>query len=192
MFSMHGFQCVLNKSLQHEDYLEFQSLNHLFNRTQKQKVITEFELEDKVLRLATVGGVYDENGECEIEIKVPGDFDPLDPSRFVAEAYILTDRFYFGDKLTQIFVVDKDNVIGYGAGVVIERYYDVDAPLMNQGWLFYPTHQNAGEIEIEPLGGFARIPGGLYIVARFKKLADSPATRVSAMVWWGAKDNTHQ
>lgn len=162
------------------------------NRTPKQKVITEFELEDKVLRLAKAEATYDGNGDAFVEVQVPGAFDPLNPSRLIAEAYCVTDSFYWGDNLTQVYVYDKDNILGYGPGTVLERYHDYELPEANQGWFFYPTHQNHGEIEIEPLGGFARLPGGLWLRAEFKKEALSPATKVMCVIWWGARDETQQ
>lgn len=162
------------------------------NKSPKAKVLTEFELEDKVLRLASIEGEFDVNGECTLEIKVPGSFDPFNPNRLIAQAYILEDVFGWGDRLLEVNIIDKDNVAGYGADVVLERYHDHEVPADNKGWRFYPTENEMGEIEIEPVGGFGRIPGGVYIQAKFKRKAGNTASKLIADVWWGAPDGTHQ
>lgn len=183
-------ECLI-RGLVGDAYYDDYAANYAASANQKMKssVVTEFELEDKVLRLASAEGTFDSSGDCVIEVLVPGTFDPLNPSRLIAEAYIVEDVFGWGDRLTEVNIVDLDNILGAGAGYVVETYHDAEMPSSSQGWRFYPTEQSMGEIEVEPVGGFGRIPGGLYIQAKFKRATGNTATKIIADIWWGAKDN---
>lgn len=153
----------------------------------KSKVITEFELDDKVLKLASGIGTFDGNGDCTIEIPIPGAFDPLEPSRYIAGGYANTDLYGWGDRCTEVNILDKDNILGMGAGAVLETYHDNEVAEENRGWRFYASEGGEGEIEIEPIGGFGKIPGGLYLQIKFKRANGNPATKVQANLWWGKK-----
>jgi len=193
MDGVFSVTCLIPTDVENADNIDWES-NYASraNKSPKSKVLTEFELEDKVLRLASIEGTFDVDGLCVLEILVPGTFDPFNPSRLIAQAYLLENVFGWGDRLIEVNIVDKDNVIGYGANTVIEIYHDAEVPAANKGWRFYPTEQGMGEIEIEPVGGFGRIPGGVYIQAKVQRAVGNTATKLIADVWWGAPDSTDQ
>lgn len=187
MFSRHGFQCTVNKRLQGDDYAEIAALAATFNKQQQSRVVTEFEISDKVARLAKITGEFDINGECVLELQVPGSFSLTSPGRLVAEAYCIEDVFGWGDAVTTIELIDKDNLSGLGANTVLETFHDPDVALANRGWYFYPTFGGAGELEVSPIGGFGELIGGTYLRATFKKAVGSTAQKVIACIWWGEK-----
>ena len=85
-------------------------------------------------------------------------------------------------------IIDRDNILGYGANTVLESYHDGDVAEEYRGWRFYASEGGEGEIEIEPIGGFGKIPGGLYLQIKFKRAPGNLATKVQANLWWGKKE----
>jgi hypothetical protein len=153
----------------------------------KNRVVTEFELDDKILKLASAEGEFDGSGDCVLEIKVPGDFDPENPGRYIAGGYASIDQYGWGDRCTAVDIVDKDDIVGYGAGMVLETYHDDDVVEDHKGWRFYAAEGGTSEIEIEPIGGFGKILGSLYIRVTFKKKTGNPGTKVHVNLWWAEK-----
>ncbi len=133
-----------------------------------QEVVTQEEKNDKVLKLAC--GLADVvNGSAIISITVPSG------GRYAAGGYCFTDAWTMGDKVTKVQVTHPD----YG---VVKTYHDSDAPEANQGWLMYPAHNNSGEIEIDPIGGYGFIPEGFVLEIHVNC---ATATKVAADYWWG-------
>jgi hypothetical protein len=153
----------------------------------RNNVITQFETDDKRLQLASDVAEFDQNGEAEILVQVPGQFNPSVPSRYMAGGYANIDQYTFGDRMYAVDLVDVDNILGMGANTVITSFCDVDLPSEKQGWRFWASQGGEGEIEIEPIGGFAAIPGGLYIRVRFRRAQNGTATKVACAVWWGVR-----
>ena len=152
------------------------------------EVIGQMEKNDKVLKLCSDEASFDaETGEAVVEIKIPGEFNGVDPSsngRFVAGGYAFTDAYKFGDRCIAIEVVDKDGIIA-PAGTVVKTYHDNEVDESCKGWRMYAAQQGQGEIEIDPIGGYGFVPSGLYLRVRFKKAEGSTATKVAVDVWWG-------
>lgn len=150
----------------------------------KSNVQTQFERQDIVLRTARATAAFSSN-EAEISIKVPGTPGSGD-GRYIAGGYAITDAFTFGDKITQINIVDVDNILGMGAHTVIQTYHDADVDTANQGWYLWPAYLvggvASGEIEIDPMGYYGFVPSGLYLEIYFEAAA---STNVYCDIWWG-------
>lgn len=160
---------------------------------QTQEVVTQYEKNDKVLKLYKASAPYDINtGICTLLLKVPGTFTGVDPEncdgRFVAGGYAFADGYKFGDCVTTIQVVDVDNVTGLGVDTVVKEYTDSSADAANQGWYFWASLNGEGEIEIDPIGGYGFLPSGLYLKIVCQRVAGSPATTVNLDIWWGRKE----
>lgn len=167
----------------------------------KMNVTTESEKNDKVLKLASMEGTFDENGECTINFLVPEEFNGIVPpanGRWAAGGYAFTDAYKFGDRITEVNVIDIDRVMAIANGgltdeqmqavvptyPLLKTYHDTHVVEAYQGWRMYASQGGQGEIEIDPIGGYGFIPSGLYIQLKFKKAEGSPATKVAADLWW--------
>jgi len=153
-------------------------------------VTTQYELNNKVLKLFKCVGAYDAvTNLCVLEIKVPETFNGVDPlnsnGRYVAGGYAFADGYKFGDCLTKIEIVDIDNVLGQGANTVLKTYTDDDADAANSGWYFWAALNGEGEIEIDPIGGYGFIPSGIYLRLTCQRASGSPANNVAVNIWWG-------
>jgi hypothetical protein len=141
---------------------------------------TRFERDDIRNAAARCEAAIDENKECEIVIKIPGE-----SSRFIDGGFVFTDSYVPGDSVTSIKVVDVDNILGQGAEFVVAEYHDPDLPSENQGWYMWPMPQVGGEIEITALGFYGEIPSGFYLEIYFKMMPSSTATKVFCNLDWG-------
>lgn len=155
-----------------------EAINYLKDGIPKE-VTTQFEKDDKRLKLACAEAEFDGNGDAEISIPVPSG------GRYIAGGNAFTDAFCAGDKVTACSLVDVDDLLGYGPETVLANYHDSDVASANQGWYFEPRSNNTGWIEIEPIGGYGHLPGGMYLELYFKKAAGSTASKVFVNIWWG-------
>jgi hypothetical protein len=146
---------------------------------------TQFEREDIRLQIAKAKAIINQNGEAVIRIRVPGIVGQ--DSRYIAGGYAFTDVFTFGDAVTEINVVDVDNIAGYGAETVLGTYHDVDADSENSGWYFWPSPQVGGEIEVEQnlMGYYGNIKSGFFVEMKFKMAQGSTATTVYCNLFLG-------
>lgn len=191
LVAMDGFykvECLIPNDVTHADYIDYQA-SHAANANKllQTKVVTEFEMSNKMLRLSSAEGTFDLAGDAVLEVKIPGTFSLTNPARLLAEAYVYEDVFGWGDRMTKVEIVDKDNLLGFGSTFVLETLHDPDVPEENRGWRFYPSHQNSGEMEIEPLGGFGELPGGMWLRGTFKRAPGNTATKIIVDIWWGNK-----
>ena len=154
------------------------------NQKIKNTVQTEFERTDIVLKIASDSTIFDGNNDAVLNFQVPGTPGTTD-GRYVAGGYAFTDVMGFGDKVTEINVIDIDDLLGYGANTVIQTYHETDMSESNKGWYFWPSPQAGGEIEIDPMGYYGFLPSGLYLQIKFKKTVASGATKVYCNCWWG-------
>ena len=153
------------------------------------EVITQLEKNDKTLKLACAMGTFDATTNLAVcEIVIPGIFGGFAydaPGRFVAGGYAFTDAGKVGDRCTKIEVVDKDNLLGAGAGYIVKTYHDQDVDPSMAGWYLYAAPGGQQEVEIDPIGGYGKIPAGLYLRVTFERVAGSTATKVATNIWWG-------
>jgi hypothetical protein len=165
------------------DVTEFETdYKDFANSSSKQEVVTQFEKDDKRLKMACAEEEFDEAGEVEISIAIPSD------GRYIAGGNAFTNAFCPGDKVLSVSLVDVDNLLGYGPNTVLASYHDEDVPTANRGWYFEPKSNGTGWIEVEPIGGYGLLLGGTYLLLRFKKEAESTATKVFVNIWWGKKE----
>lgn len=161
------------------------------NQPIKDRVVTDFETDDKTLKLASVSGSI-VDGECVLELKVPGTFTPGEYGRYISGGYAITDKYGWDDRITKVEIVDIDNILGYGAGAVVGAYHDDEVDAENRGWRFWRGAYNGtdceGECDVEPIGGFGKIPAELYLRCTFEAGAGSPATKFCVNFWWAKKD----
>ena len=129
------------------------------NAPLKSEVATRFERDDIRLQICKASAAV-VAGAATISFLLPG--TPGDPL-FLGGGWAQVDFFAFGDAVTDISVIDKDNILGYGAGAVIATYHHPSVPTANKGWFMWPLPQAGGEMEIESMGFYGEIPAGLYI-----------------------------
>jgi hypothetical protein len=179
---MFEVECLIPTDPTHADTIDFEAnYKPTANAPLKTNVITAFEENDKRLKCARGEATYASN-ECTISFQVPTG------GRWIAGGSAFTDAFYPGDYVHTCQLVDVDNILGYGANTVLANYEDQDITSTMQGWYFEPDANNTGFIEIEPIGGYAFIYEGLYLVLNFTKHPSSTATKVFVNVWWGKEE----
>lgn len=200
--------CKLHKD-SGADQVDFET-NYSTQHKFKNEVVTEFELDDKVLKLAhTKGTVVD--GIATMELEVPGTVGTV--GRHIAGGYCISDKYGWDDRIKVVEVVDKNFLYAGGlypatpleagiegteglswadimpTGVVLETYHDNDVPEANAGWSFWAGERvgdfNEGDCEVEPIGGFGKIPAKTFLRAVFEAGAGSPATKCKIVYWWG-------
>lgn len=184
--------CLIPTDPEHADTIDFETNYKLNgNRHTTNLVTTQLELNDKVLKLAS--SIADFTGdEAVLEICVPGTFTGVDhqtcDGRYIAGGYGWTNDYEFGDRISKVEVVDKDNIFGYGAGVIVKCYHDENLDEFNMGWRLWASLNGEGEVEIDPIGGYGFIPSGLYIRITFLKNPTSNASKAAVNIWWGRRE----
>ena len=118
------------------------------------EVMTQKEKSDITLNMACGKIQADVTGLAVLDIKVPGTPGGTD-GRYVQGGSAWFDVYHKDDKF-KVFVVDNDNLLGYGAGTVIGSYTD-DGP--NAGFYAEPD----GRVQVATLGFFGFIPSGMYL-----------------------------
>lgn len=129
-------------------------------------VTTQYEMNDKDLKLAKSAAAVGENGIAVVSIRVPGTFGSED-GRYVAGGYAIAEDYHRDDYIT-VHITDTDRLIalvlaqsqdpnattpltddqvkglgvipGFGAFPtypVVRSYTDDDLPAENQGWYFW-------------------------------------------------------
>lgn len=153
------------------------------------EVVTQYEKEDKVLRLAKAKGVVDETGTATVYVLVPGEFGSGD-GRWLAGGYGISED-YHPDDYVCCHIEDKDRILAMmmaqsmdpeatapvpdevvqAAGVIegigqafpryplIQSYTDWDQPEENQGWYFWPLAMGNN---LPPIGEMEINPIGGY------------------------------
>jgi len=152
------------------------------------EVVTQFEKDDKTLKLISSSASVNEDGEAEVLIKVPGTFQGTTsdkPGRFVDWGKSWFSAQHEGDIVTNVEVVDVDNILGYGAGLVLKTYHDDEAPSENHGWII-PKHE--GSIQVEALGGYGFIPAEIYLRVKAKKGESQISGTFYLNIKWGKKE----
>jgi hypothetical protein len=146
------------------------------------QVTTQEEKNDKRLKLACGSADFISSDSIEISIKVPSG------GRWIAGGYCWLDSYKNGDRVKSVSLVDVDNILGYGAEFVLANYHDTDMDTANQGWLMYPAPSGASECEIDPIGGYAYLPEGLYLEIYIARASGSSATFAAINLWWAKNE----
>lgn len=180
-------------------------------------VITAEEQRDKDLKLANSSrlAITVADKVATAYVPVPGTFGD-GVGRWVAGGYCLVGSFDQDCRL-KVYVEDKDRVIAAllggltddqikAAGPIqqlgglsmpnyplVKSFTDDELPEPQQGWHAWPTPMGnseapMGEIEIEPLGGYAHCEAGLYL----KMIVSCPNIVADTWFWadifWGKKE----
>jgi hypothetical protein len=177
------------------------------NRTPKQSVVSELEQDNVDLALASDDQAFIGN-VCRLSLLVPGAVGVIG-ARKIGGGYGFTDVFGWGDRVKSVDVIDKDFKyagLAYPAtpaeagipgteglswadvmpdGVEMGSYVDKDLAVEFQGWRLWCDDGNQGGVDIDPLGGLAKLPGQAYLVITIEKTAQSQATRAALNAWWG-------
>lgn len=165
--------CVLYKNAEDQaDIVDFETnYKPNGNKSPIAKVETQYEANDKTLKLARAKGIVDEDGRVELYLKVPGTFGS-GQGRFVVGGYGIAEDYHKDDYVV-VRVEDKDRLIGWvvaqylnpsatepvsdafiqGMGVIpgigeafvnyptIASYTDDEGAEENKGWYFWPNAQ---------------------------------------------------
>jgi hypothetical protein len=182
-FALSGLvvKCYLtNGSAEKTEYdSDFQDLAYANNVIPQ--VTTQYEVNNKTLTMAKGKIVMDGvNHSIEGYIPVPGTFGVANSGRYVSGGWGTISDFDPDDYI-KVFIKDKDRLIStyvysgatdawmqanteYTEYPIIGSYTDDYQTLeANKGWYFWPSPSGYGEIEIEPIGGYAFIPAGMYL-----------------------------
>lgn len=187
------------------------------------EVVTQYEKNDKTLKLARAKGTTDETGKVELYFKVPGTFGSGD-GRFVVGGYGIAET-YNEDDYVIVRVEDKDRIIAmmiaqsmdptatepvsdatvqaigvipgigeaFPAYPMIRSYTDEEVAEDNKGWYFWPMARGnaeppAGEVEVNPIGGYGFIPSGFYIKLIYQRPEGVTTGTFRANIDWGRKE----
>lgn len=161
----------------------------LLETDKPQQVVTQYELNDKTLKLAKCKGTTDENGSAILYFKVPGQFGS-GTGRYVVGGYGISED-YNKDDYVIVRIEDKDRIIAWmiarsqdpnatqpvsdeiiqqigvipGVGEafpsypIIRSYTDEEADEENKGWFFWPLAQGNN---LPPVGEIEVNPIGGY------------------------------
>jgi len=164
-----------------DDQIDFETnYKPTANKPQTSKVQTKFELDEIILQLACISGQADNDGNLVMLFEIPGEVGS--PSRYIAGGYGFIDNYTWESKILKVEVVDENDIFGFGPGTVLKYYHDEEAGLNNQGWYFWKTFGDEGEVEIEPVGWYGELYAGLFIKITFKI---NPLAKVKINLHWG-------
>ena len=126
---------------------------------------------------------------CTLTFRVPGTLGA--ETRFLFDGYLMTDAFYFGDKVSDISVVINDATLaaamGVSPGYVADTFHDDEITTGEPGWLLWAGEGGIGEVDVENAGGMKNIIGGADIVITVTKDASSSATQAGCNLFWSSK-----
>lgn len=146
-----------------------------------QEVVTQFELNDKTLKICGERVLIDQTEhKGRIDFLVPGTPGSGD-SRWVSGGMAWVHP-YSPTARIRVWVSDEDNILGYGAGTVVRSYTDGEQPEGRRNWYFPPI----GHVEAETIGGYGEIPAGLYLVVEFED--DAGGAYGYCNLEWGKKE----
>lgn len=148
-------------------------------------VTTQFEKKDYVLQLAcstaTVGG----DGIATVLMKVPGTPGGAD-GRYINAGEAFFDIATAGDKISGVWIVDHDNILGGGADAVIGSYTDDAADSTEQGWYIPPIQ---GRVKAETIGFYGFVPSGFYLKLVGKKGGGLTTGNLYVNMEWAIKSS---
>ena len=145
--------------------------------------VGRFERSDIVLKLAKHSGQADSNGDLALDIVIPGEAGAI--TRYAAGGYAYVDNYAWDDAITKVEVIDVDDIFGYGANTVLKEYHDSEVDESNRGWYFEKSYGSEGNVDIEPMGWYGELRGGLTLRITFKVSANA---KIKIIIWWGKKE----
>jgi hypothetical protein len=158
------------------DLLDFeQNYKSAANAPQPLEVVSQFEKDTIVLKTCCLSKETT-NQEVTLEFKVPGTYGS--DWRYIrgGEAWFGTSTL--GDKVTDIHVVDKDNITGLGVGAILKSYTDVAvANHQNSGWFIKDV------ASIRTITGMGSLPAQLYLQITAVKAGGAEDTLYVNLLW---------
>jgi hypothetical protein len=147
------------------------------------EVVTQFEKNDKTLKICSDYADVGQDGTAKVLIKVPGTIG-------VDKRYIDYGLAWFNEKhpddRVKVFLVDHDNILGYGVDFVVGSYTETEVPERQQGWRI-PYHQ--GVVEAKALDGYGEVPSGFYIMIIGIKGGSATTGRFYVNIAWGKQSD---
>jgi hypothetical protein len=172
----------------------------LLQELKPRKVTTALEEPDKDLVLASDDQPFNGN-TCRLKILVPGEIGQQG-ARLIAGGYGFTDKYGWGDRVSNAQLVDCDYVYAgvlYPSepapgvtwaeaqpdGVELGSFVDTDLAEEFRGWRLWADDGGQGGVDIDPLGGFGKLLAKCYLVVTITKKDGSLAGNAALNVWWG-------
>lgn len=136
-----------------------------------------------ILRMAKFKQATNGSGVAQIDIKVPGTYSNSD-GRYIegGQAFFEVPNF---DDWVECYIVDIDNILGYGANTVIGSYTDTELPSGNEGWYFSKVE---GQIKVLALAGMGWIPAELYLRIIAHKDPTNLSDTLRVNLNWGVRE----
>lgn len=140
------------------------------------------------LLLARTEADTDGSGVADAVLKVPGTFG-VNPDGSLVKVRTIEGGFGClttqepGDYLT-IELRDDDDLLGFGAGAVLDEFHDTDVAASNQGWYF----MGSNVLDLHPIVSDdpTELPAGMYLhVVAHKKTTPTPAHTFYVNIHWG-------
>jgi hypothetical protein len=160
-----------------------QAINFLKDKTPSE-VVTQFEKNDKTIKICSMKAETDINGDAVVEFKVPGvlaDGEGRWVDGGIGWFYPETP----GDRIVSIHIIDKDNVLGYGENAVLRYYSDNEMDESYEGWYIPQSKQG---LELSTLGGYGFLPAQLYMVVSAKRGDPLIAGTLYVNIKWGKSE----
>ena len=152
-----------------------------------QEVVTQREKPDKILKMASCEAEVQGDSTATADLKVPGTFNGVDgdagcSGRWIDAGTAWISNVAPGDRVCEVSVVDKDNLLGYGANTVIKTYHDDEVAEAEKGWYL---NNNQGMVQVDAMGGYGFLPSGLYLRIKAKKAGGVTTGTLYVNLKWG-------
>jgi len=134
------------------------------------------------LKFVGYQGQTDANGDLTFQLKVPGTTGQKTRLIKRGEAWFKTPGF--GDHIAQVLVRDVDNILGYGAGAVLETYHENEMAASYQKNFIFPTQKAFIESAFEA----GELVAGLYLEITVKKVSAPLIDDFYCNIYWARKD----
>jgi hypothetical protein len=166
------------------EQIEFESnYKALGNKSVTSEVVTQFEKNDKSLKLVSdYGEINLQTGQCVLLLRVPG--IPGQGKRFVASGMAWFENPELLDRV-MVYISDEDNLLGQGAGIIIGSYTDDEAEESKRGWFIPPGR---GYADAQAIGGYGELPSGFYLKIIGIKQTPAIGGKFFCNIEWGKQD----
>ena len=150
---------------------------NLIQDSYPKEVTTQKEKTDITLKMASGKKASNSSGYVELDVKVQGTPGSGD-GRYVqgGTAWFLV---HHPDDHFKVYIIDVDNIMGYGAGFQVGSYCDTGA---DAGFYAEPD----GKVHVDSMGFFGFIPSGLYL-RMIGQCGDGTADTIYMNIIWGKK-----
>lgn len=122
-------------------------------------------------------------GMADAAMKIPGTIGDTE-GRTISGGSASFLNQAFGDYVVAE-VRDDDNILGYGAGTVLDSFHDLDVASGNEGWYFFgsdPIHLTP-VVSDDP----AHLPAGMYLHVIGHKAITTAVDTLYVNILWGEK-----